>query len=253
MGRLDQLTQTLVGHQAVENAFYTAWESDPFTVPQLRLFVRNYGAFVEWFPAALALLIVNTDDVAARTEYSKTLFSELGYGNPDKAHSVLFYAFFSTLADRLGAPQSLNRESLVHDTQLLPTTIAFIEGERKLYAAASKATAAGAQLALEWQAYTMLRRLYEGARNYMHLWDNQDEFHEACEYFYAHIGAAEKDHKIESMEAAKKYADSEENLRAIESGFNNHLSLIASFWNGIADHLDPSTRLHQGGNHGYVR
>ena len=32
------------------------------------------------------------------------------------------------------------------------------------------------------------------ARNYLPLGSNPDEVHEACEYFYTHIGAVEKDH-----------------------------------------------------------
>jgi hypothetical protein len=68
----------------------------------------------------------------------------------------------------------------------------------------------------------------------MYLWQEQDGFHEACEYFYAHLGEAEKDHKIEAMKAAERYADSEDSLRAIEFGFRKHLNLIAEFWTGLA-------------------
>ena len=91
----------------------------------------------------------------------------------------------------------------------------------------------GAQLALEWQAYTMLRKLYDGARNYLPLWSNPDEFHEACEYFYTHIGAAEKDHKEESLNAVQRYARDEDSLAWIVEGYRRHLKLISDFWFGL--------------------
>jgi pyrroloquinoline quinone (PQQ) biosynthesis protein C len=91
----------------------------------------------------------------------------------------------------------------------------------------------GAQLALEWQAYTMLRKLYDGARNYLPLWSNPDEFHEACEYFYTHIGAAEKDHKKESLNAVRRYARDDESQALIIDGYYQHLKLIADFWAGL--------------------
>jgi hypothetical protein len=106
-----------------------------------------------------------------------------------------------------------------------------IEGEQELYRDARRSL--GAQLALEWQAYTMLRKLYEGATNYRSLWPDPDEFHEACEYFYAHIGAAEKDHKDESLNAVKRYAVSEESVSDIVEGYDRHLELISDFWHGL--------------------
>ena len=79
----------------------------------------------------------------------------------------------------------------------------------------------------------MLRKLYDGARNYLPLWSNPDEFHEACEYFYTHIGAAEKDHKEESLNAVRRYARDEESLARIVEGYHRHLKLISDFWQGL--------------------
>ena len=120
---------------------------------------------------------------------------------------------------------------LQNSVELLPTTRELVQGEQDLYR--DPQMSFGAQLALEWQAYTMLRKLYDGARNYLSLWSNPDEFHEACEYFYAHIGATEKEHKEESLKAVKRYATSEENLAKILEGYRLHLDLIFNFWRGL--------------------
>src|SRR5947209_18470795 len=207
--------------------------SGSFPVEELEVFARNYGAWVKSFPDALAVLVASTDDLDAKGEYVKTLYSEMGYGNPRKAHSVLLDDFFRELARRLGEGGRLDRDRLERDVEVLPSTRALIKGERELYGDAQMSF--GAQLALEWQAYTMLRKLYDGARNYLPLWSNPDEFHEACEYFYTHIGAAEKDHKEESLNAAKRYAVDDRSLARIIEGYNHHLKLISNFWEGLHD------------------
>jgi len=221
----------ITSHQALNNAFYREWMSRTLGIEALALTARNYGAWVKSFPDALAVLVGSTDDLDAKVEYVKTLYSEMGYGCRDKAHWVLLDAFFAALAAKMGHPGRLDRERLEREEPLLPSTRALIDGERELYGSADLAF--GAQLALEWQAYTMVRQLYEGARNYTSCWSNADEFHEACEYFYVHIGAAEKEHKDESLHAMRRYARDEGSIARIHRGYREHLSLIAGFWNGL--------------------
>jgi pyrroloquinoline quinone (PQQ) biosynthesis protein C len=228
---LKQLLLDIANHPALENAFYREWMSKGLSIEELEVFARNYGAWVKSFPDALAFLIATTTDMDAKGEYVKTLYSEMGYGNSKKAHSVLLDGFFKELAAKLGQDFRLDRDRLEREVEILPTTQDLIEGEQELYRDAHRSI--GAQLALEWQAYTMLRKLYDGARNYLPLWPNADEFHEACEYFYTHIGAAEKDHKEESLNAVKRYAVDEESLARIIEGYNRHLELISNFWEGL--------------------
>jgi pyrroloquinoline quinone (PQQ) biosynthesis protein C len=230
---LKKLVEHLSEHEALDNAFYRAWMSRPFGVDAIAVFVRNYGAFVRAFPNVMAELIRITDDLDAKTEHTKTLYSEMGYGNPKKLHSVLFDTFFDSLAEKLGHPGKLARARLERDLVLLPTSRRFIDGEFELYGHKDVRVAVGAQLAQEWQAYGMLRQLYEGARNYAKLWSVPDEFHEACEYYYVHIGAAEKEHKDESLAAALRYAHSPAHLAKVREGFDTHLQLYVDFWNGI--------------------
>lgn len=232
---LESMLAQITSTPAVNNVFYREWTSRRFSIEELQLFARNYGAFVRAFPDALAILLATTDDLEAKTEYAKTLYSEMGYGNPTKVHSVLLDTFLAELARKMGHEHKLDRVVLNKDIELLPTTRAFIEGEQQLYGDAQMSF--GAQLALEWQAYTMLRKLYDGARNYLDLWSNPDEFHEACEYFYAHIGAAEKDHKDESLHAVKRYAVDEESLAKIKEGYLRHLDLLFNFWKGLYDEI----------------
>jgi pyrroloquinoline quinone (PQQ) biosynthesis protein C len=228
---LEKLLQEITSQPALENDFYRRWMSGSFSIEELEVFARNYAAWVKSFPDALATLVSTTDDLDAKGEYVKTLYSEMGYGNSSKAHSMLLDHFFEELANKLGESGRLDRDRLEREIEMLPSTQDLIEGERQLYGDAHMSF--GAQLALEWQAYTMLRKLYDGARNYLPLWSNPDEFHEACEYFYTHIGAAEKDHKEESLNAVQRYARHDESLALIVEGYHRHLKLISDFWLGL--------------------
>lgn len=231
LSTLKLLLQQITTHPALDNAFYHEWMSRNMAIEELELVARNYGAWVKSFPDALAVLVLSTSDLEAKAEYVKTLYSEMGYGLTSKAHSVLLDAFFEELAGQLGAGSRLARGRLEREIEVLPSTERLIAGERALYQDGLKSI--GAQLALEWQAYTMLRKLYDGARNYLPLWSNPDEFHEACEYFYTHIGAAEKDHKAESLKAVTRYMSDDAALAQILDGYNRHLELISAFWDGL--------------------
>jgi pyrroloquinoline quinone (PQQ) biosynthesis protein C len=228
---LEVLLADITNHSALNNEFYREWMTRKLTIDELAIFARNYGAWVKSFPDALAILLVTTDDIDAKTEYVKTLYSEMGYGNPAKVHCVLLNEFFKELARKMGHEGEIDWEQLQITVELLPTTRELIRGEQDLYRDAQMSF--GAQLALEWQAYTMLRKLYDGARNYLPLWKDPDLFHEACEYFYAHIGATEKEHKQESLKAVRRYATSEESLAKMTDGYHLHLHLIHNFWQGL--------------------
>lgn len=237
----DDLVALLEGikrHAALNNRFYQTWTQTPQSIDALKIFARNYSAWVVSFPDTLAVLVFSTADHDAKVEYAKTLYSELGYGSADKAHSVLLANFLRDLGARMDVGSPLASPNLERDTPVLRTTHDLLEGERRLYGHENRLIAVGAQLALEWQAYTMLRKLYDGARLYAPLWDDEDEFHEACEYFYVHIGAAEKDHKAESISAVRRYLDSRRAFEIVAAGYHEHLDLIARFWNGIHCAMD---------------
>jgi pyrroloquinoline quinone (PQQ) biosynthesis protein C len=240
---LEQLVSDITRHPALDNHFYRLWAESTLPIEALEVFARNYGAWTKAFPDSLAVLVASTGNLKAKAEYVKTLYSEMGYGNHEKSHSVLLDNFLVALADKLGQERRLDRQRLEEEFELLPATRAFIDGQKELYGRDLQSV--GAQLALEWQAYTMLRKLYDGARNYMSLWSDPDEFHEACEYFYVHIGEAEKEHKLESLSAAKEYASDDTSLAQIVAGYERHLNLLADFWESLHRAMSafPAARL----------
>ncbi|MCD6045066.1 MAG: hypothetical protein K0R48_229 [Gammaproteobacteria bacterium] len=238
MKSLILLVNTIKSHQSVNNQFYDIWMNEELSAQGISIFARNYWEWAYQFPIILAGLIARTENIAARTEYTKTLFSEMGDGDVNRVHSTLFEVFHDCLTTQMGNPQQ-TLAKIKHITPLLNGTQKLISWQKEVYST-NPAVAVGAQLALEWQAYTMLSKLYEGARNYMHLWKNMDDFHGACEFFYAHIGAAEKEHKKESINAAERLIHEGAPFADIELGFNKNLELIANFWADIANEVRPT-------------
>lgn len=80
----------------------------------------------------------------------------------------------------------------------------------------------------------MLTRLYEGVRNYKSAYETDDDFHEACEYFYVHIGEAEKDHKAQAVISAAAVCQDEDDLAVVTEGFTRFVNLTADYWSGVA-------------------
>lgn len=231
---LRKMAEKVYEHGALQNPFYDLWLNHDLCIEQLQVFARNYGEWIHWFVDALAHLFQHTDDLGAKTEYIETLFSEMGFGHADKVHWVLLDAFLSELAQGMGHDGLLNRDRLA-ETKLLPSTTRLRDGEMRLYGNADHGVAVGAQLALEWQAYPMLRLIYEGARRYKKHWESEDGFHMACEYFYVHMAGTEKRHREEALDAALPYAENKNALAHVQRGFTEHLDLIKGFWLGLCD------------------
>lgn len=236
-GFLHNLVSEIKVNGSINNPFFDIWQARRLSIKQLKVFVRNYWEWTYRFPSALGRLIFIIDSPEAKTQYLKTLYSEMGYAKPEKIHSMLFENFSNELASKLGYRGLLEISRLKSENLLLPETMSLINWELNTYSN-DFAVAAGAQVAIEWQAYTMIRKLYEGARNYMHLWDEQDEFHEAAEFFYSHINEAEKEHKLESFKGALYALELGPYQEKIKYGYEAHLAHIDKFWYGIYQEIE---------------
>ncbi|MGH3572643.1 MAG: iron-containing redox enzyme family protein [Pseudonocardiaceae bacterium] len=218
-------------HAALNNSFYERWVAAALSYEQVRVFAREYWARTQYTSVMVALSVLHTEDMAARVECVKNLYSEYGNGDLSKAHIVLLEQFFDDLLTRLaGQPVSM---SDVRTEGSLPTTKRFSEGQRALFTDSDQRVVQGALLGQEHLAYSMLTRLYEGVRNYKSLWARDDDFHEAAEYFYVHIGEAEKEHKAEAIVSATEVCETEADFAAVKESFERFLDLTAMYWEGV--------------------
>lgn len=217
---------------ALDNEFYSRWTTDALPYPQLAVFAREYLARTKNTSVMVALSVLHTEDLDARVECVKNLFSEYGNGRADKAHLVLLESFLLDLLCRVSGQTIAIGD--IRNVTPLPTTQAFSKGQREVFTSADQRVVHGALLAQEHLAYSMLTRLYEGVRNYKRFYDTDDEFHQACEYFYIHIGEAEKQHKAEAVISAVAVCPTPPDLDIMTGAFNRFVELTGQYWHGVA-------------------
>ncbi len=222
-------------HAALKNPFYELWLSETLQADEVDLIARNYYARVRRTPVRIALAFLHMTDNAARAETVENLYDEMGHGDPAKVHAVMLREFLETLLSRMrGHAVDLN----VDDADLLPSTRRLIKESERIFSSPHPQEVCGALLAQEWHAYPQLVYLYEGVRNYRKHFA-LEEFHENCEYFYLHIGATEKEHKVHSLSTAAKACKTPDDLMHLERGFTAYLDLLAENWTDVHRALRP--------------
>lgn len=236
--RIHALAAGCMEHAAVKNPFYDMWIADQLEPDEVELFVANFFARVERTPVRIALAFLNMTDVAARAETVENLYDEMGLGDPAKVHSVILRGFLETLLSRMRGHE-VDFDDVRSRNPLLPSTVRLIEKSEQIFSSPEPQVVCGALLAQEWHAYPQLVRLYEGFRNYRKFF-GFEEFHENCEYFYLHIGATEKEHKVHSLSTAAKACRTAEDIKNLERGFNAYLDLLAENWTEIHQAIRPA-------------
>lgn len=234
--RVQALARGCAQHPALNNPLYELWMAQELSADEVELVAKNFYARVRRTPVRIALAFLHMTDITARVETVENLYDEMGHGNPAKAHSVILRDFLQTLLGRIRG-HAVDLDTVA--APLLPSTVRLIERSEQLFSSPNPQEVCGALLAQEWHAYPQLVYLYEGARNYRRYF-GLEEFHEQCEYFYLHIGATEKEHKVHSLSTAAKACASVEDLEHLERGFNTYLDLLADNWAEIHRALRPS-------------
>lgn len=233
---ITKLATSVHQHGALNNAFYERWLAAPLPFDELALFAKNYLVRTSQTSTMLSLSLLHTDNLCARVEIAKNLYSEYGYGQPKKAHLHLLENFLTDLLSRVAV--AYTPVTKLSNDLILPSTRQFVTEQQALYTRSSEdggcQRALGTLLAQEWLGFSMLTRLYEGVRHYQHLYATNDEFHEHCEYFYVHIGNAEKEHKIQTIYAATLECRNDDEFAALVDGFYDFMTLTEQYWNGIA-------------------
>ncbi|MDC9615400.1 iron-containing redox enzyme family protein [Xenorhabdus khoisanae] len=168
--QIQATAESVFSHPALNNEFYTRWMSETLTLNEVMIFAKNYLARTTNTSTMVALSFLGATEMSAKVEIVKNLYSEFGYGDQKKAHLVLLHGYFEDLLSRLAGRKVKITE--IERSPLLPSTEAFIVEQRALYTFSENnppTRILGTLLAQEWLAYSMLTRLYEGARNYRQL------------------------------------------------------------------------------------
>ncbi|WP_240487324.1 iron-containing redox enzyme family protein [Actinomadura flavalba] len=223
------MTGAVRRHPALENDFYRHWLSGPLPYAQVEVFAREFYARTIDTTVMIALSVLHTDDLAARVERVKHLYTEYGNGDPAKAHLLLLETMLTGLLGRLRDEPYTAAELRAGGR---PETRAFGDARRALFTDADARVVRGALLAQEALAHSTTIRMYEGMRNYKHLYD-EDDFHRACEYFYVHICEAAKTDLPGLVADAARVCRDEVDLAQVRRGFDGVLDLTAAYWGAV--------------------
>lgn len=222
------LAQDISINRAVDNDFYKLWMKEKLTSRQLEIFAVNYFYRIVPTVSRLALAFASNEDLISRSQLIRNLSDELGHGDPQAAHIVILKRWLDSL---LRKETGRGFDEVLADTPVLPATQKLTEKTLKLCSGPAPQVS-GAILAQEWHAYTQLVNLYEGFRNYIGSYE-LEEFHDSSEYFYIHIGWAEKEHKEQSISIAVRSCHSDDDFNLLKHGFTEFLGSLAEFWDDL--------------------
>ncbi|WP_086930230.1 TenA family transcriptional regulator [Agarilytica rhodophyticola] len=226
--RIRELANTVFIHQALKNSFYELWVSRPFTEIEFRKFSHNYFYRVHATTRRLSVALVSIDDWNSKIQLLHNLSDELGAGFSENVHVRVLHRWINSLGRKI---DSSWRFDAIDESMILDTTKEFI-AETESLCQKGALSACGAILAQEWHGYTQIGLLYEGFRNYKPLYEF-DDFHDVSEYFYVHLGRAEKEHKEQAVTMCARNCNSESDFLEMSDSFQRYLQLLAKFWDGI--------------------
>jgi hypothetical protein len=226
---LAELSGSVFDHPVLKCRFYEIWRNNLLSINNFHVFSINYFFRVYATTTRIATAISTIDDWESRLELLHNISDELGNGSIDNVHVLVLFRWLESLNERLGCKAPFR--DLLDNAIPLETTTEFILKTRALCAATPQ-EAAGALLAQEWHGYTQISYLFDGFLNYRHLYESS-EFHDVSEYFYVHLGRAEKEHRVQSSKIALRICKSEHDFIKIRDSFLAYLKCLEEFWDGI--------------------
>lgn len=215
------MKQRVLKHPAINNDFLGRFARGEVSQEEFGAFSREFFHFSRNFPAILANLLVNTPDEKEAFELTKVLTSELGDGDPNRRHELLFRKFLRSIG--------INPAEVVV-SPMRPTTQRFVTGLGELYGGSDHAMALGASFGLENMAITMWDQLIPGLKAFKRSKLPQMDI----EYFTFHR-ELESQHE-EAMEEVSTGLDQDTAVQeSFRKGADQALKLLHEFWLGLED------------------
>ncbi len=208
-------------HPAVNNPFLTRFSNGQVSDKEFTDFAKEFFHFSRTFPAILASLLVNTADEAEAFELTKVLTSELGDGDPNMRHELLFRKFLRSIG--------IDPTKVIKST-MKRSTKTYLEGLNRLYGGRDHAKALGASFGLENMAIPMWDQLIPGLRKIK----SKKIPGMDIEYFTFHR-ELEGTHEDAMEEVTNIIGDDPAVARSFESGISEALDVLHGFWLGLAE------------------
>ena len=215
------MKQVVLEHPAIHNDFLTRFSEGEVSEEEFERFAIEFFHFSRTFPAILANLLVNTPDEREAFELTKVLTSELGDGDPNLRHELLFRRFLRSVG--IDPQQAVARP-------MVPTTKAYLDGLRELYGGRDHAKALGASFGLENMAIPMWDQLLPGLNSVK----GKRLAAMDIEYFTFHR-ELESQHEDAMEEVSNIVGNDRSAENSFESGIREALDLLHGFWMGLGE------------------
>lgn len=154
-----EMREIVLHHGAINNSYLNWFRQGLASDEELYDFAVEFYNFARFFPKILVAQLVNTEDESVADELTRVLYSELGEGNPENRHELLYRQFLRSLD--IDIHQALA-------SPMLPSTQAYIGGLESLYSSGNHEQALGASFGLENMAITMWDHLIPGLQSISH-------------------------------------------------------------------------------------
>jgi len=217
----ERMKQVVLEHPAIHNDFLTRFSEGEVSEEEFERFAIEFFHFSRTFPAILANLLVNTPDEREAFELTKVLTSELGDGDPNLRHELLFRRFLRSVG--IDPQQAVARP-------MVPTTKAYLDGLRELYGGRDHAKALGASFGLENMAIPMWDQLLPGLSSVK----GKRLAAMDIEYFTFHR-ELESQHEDAMEEVSNIVGNDRSAENSFESGIREALDLLHGFWMGLGE------------------
>lgn len=233
-----EMRGSVLHHGAINNSYLNWFQKGLASDEELYDFAVEFYNFARFFPKILVAQLVNTEDESVADELTRVLYSELGEGNPENRHELLYRHFLRSLDidihHALASP-------------MLPSTQAYIGGLESLYSSGNHEQALGASFGLENMAITMWDYLIPGLQSLCHeRFPGLD-----LRYFTFHreLESAHEEAMVHAVAALEGHTAAQGNLSIREredfyGGVRQVLDFLEGFWMGLEHQrsIKPPTR-----------
>ena len=238
---LATLISELEHHPVNTNSFFLAFRDERLSPEALRVFVEQYRYFCHHFVKVLEGLLYRTplDQLGMRIELVKTLYSELGHGDPAHAHIALL--------DRFAAAVGLTETALA-GTHPLDSTQSYLDTLARLFLDGDFLVALGAELAVETTAISEFRYLHPGLAKYQLFGE------ETLTFFTLHL-KEEPCHSDWLQQAVRTTVRSPGEFERVAAGARQTADAWHAFWLGLYEPVfgrAPATTSSDGAQPGAV-
>lgn len=217
----ERMKEIVQEHPAIHNDFLTRFSKGQVSEAEFDRFAKEFFHFSRTFPAILANLLVNTADEAEAFELTKVLASELGDGDPNLRHELLFRKFLVSIG--------IDPHKVIA-AQMNATTKVYLDGLWALYGGKDHAKALGASFGLETMAIPMWDQLLPGLKSVK----NSKRRSMDIEYFTFHR-ELESQHEDAMEKVSNIVGHDPAAEKSFESGMREALDLLHGFWVGLGE------------------